>query len=332
VAARLFARLERELGTTLPLGAVFEAPTIESLALLLEAGDETGRSRWTSLVPIQPNGSKPPIFCVHGGAGTILHLQPLARRLGADQPFLGLQMRGLYGGAAPLRTVEEMSTHYLRELRDFQPYGPYSLAGYCFGSIVAFDMAQRLVAEGEKVELLVAFNGPSPVWIRRYGGLGGQPSRLARRPPPPTLRPLGTRVLGVLASPRKQWRWTRHLAWRSRKRYVDPLRVRASLRFDRPIPEEIREIFFLEIAAKAERQYEPKPFAGPMFVFYGDGLYDDPGLGWKGLASAVESVAVPGEHTNNRMMMAEPHVEFLSGRLLDLLAGRRSMAASRAPV
>src|SRR5207248_11020268 len=174
VAARLFARLERELGKTLPLGALFQAPTIERLAELIEA--EPRESRWTSLVPIQPSGSQPPIFCVHGGAGTILHLQPLARRLGTDQPFYGLQARGLYGGEPPHGTVEEMAAHYLDELRGVQPEGPYYLAGYCFGSIVAFEMAQRLVRNDEQVNMLVGFNGPSPDWIRRYGNIAGQPS------------------------------------------------------------------------------------------------------------------------------------------------------------
>ena len=119
------------------------------LAALLEGPE--GETRWTSLVPIQPQGTRPPIFCVHGGAGTILHLQPLARRLGGDQPFYGLQSRGLYGGAPPLQTVEEMAAHYLAELRTVQPDGPYYLAGYCFGTIVAFDMAQRARRSGEEV-------------------------------------------------------------------------------------------------------------------------------------------------------------------------------------
>ena len=123
VAARLFARLERELGGRLPLGAVFQAPTIEKLAVLVESDESTGR--WTSLVPIQPNGSEPPLFCVHGGAGTVLHLQPLAQLLGPEQPFYGLQARGLYGGAPPLLSVEEMAEHYLDELRTVQPEGPY---------------------------------------------------------------------------------------------------------------------------------------------------------------------------------------------------------------
>ncbi|MGH2881913.1 MAG: phosphopantetheine-binding protein, partial [Solirubrobacteraceae bacterium] len=136
-AASLFAAIEHALGDRLPLGAIFTAPTIASLAELLD-GNVAG-ARWTSLVPIQPNGSQPPIFCVHGGAGTILHLEPLARRLGPDQPFYGLQSKGLYGGAGTPRTVEEMATHYLSEMRDVYDGRPWRLAGYCFGALVAFE-------------------------------------------------------------------------------------------------------------------------------------------------------------------------------------------------
>src|SRR5205814_5233621 len=143
--------IEHELGGRLPLGAIFQAPTIESLARLIEEGDDA--PRWTSLVPIQPNGSRTPIFCVHGGAGTILHLEPLATALGEEQPFYGLQARGLYGGARPLTTVEAMAEHYLTELRSVQASGPYQLAGYCFGAIVAFDIAQRLIGAGAEVSL-----------------------------------------------------------------------------------------------------------------------------------------------------------------------------------
>ncbi len=141
-AANLFGAIEHELGSSLPLGAIFRAPTIESLAKLIE--DDSGDSRWSSLVPIQPAGTQPPIFCVHGGAGTILHLAALARRLGNDQPFYGLQSRGLYGGAAPVNSVQEMATYYLEEMRQVHPGGPWRIGGYCFGSLVAFELAERL--------------------------------------------------------------------------------------------------------------------------------------------------------------------------------------------
>src|SRR5579884_2251906 len=339
-AAALFAAIEHELGSQLPLGAIFKAPTIEALAGLLEHGD--GGSRWTSLVPIQPHGTKPPIFCIHGGAGTILHLAALARRLGDDQPFYGLQQRGLYGGAAPLSTVEEMATHYLSEMREVHPGGPWRLAGYCFGTLVAFELAQRLRAAGEEVELLAMFNGPSPDWIRQYGWYGGQPSWRAKHQLPPRpdaqqrkaikrRRKLATglellrRVPRLVRAPGKL---VGGLLW-----YTRMPRTRLLLKLGRPVPETLREEFFFALHASAEKAYHPVPYEGEIVLFHGEGLYDDPTLGWEGMATqGVLSFAVPGEHDNNRQAMFEPAVGFVAERLEQYLeragAGEAAVAAA----
>jgi acyl carrier protein len=290
VAAQLFAQIEHELGGSLPLGAVFQAPTIAALAALIES--PRSRSRRSSLVPIQPQGTRTPIFCVHGGAGTILHLEPLARRLGSDQPFYGLQSRGLYGGAPPLRTVEEMAAHYLSELR-----------------------------EGEPVDLLLSFNVPSPSWIKRWGWFGNQPSIRRRRPPRPPSPPLGPRLKRALREP---VRFKRAFLYHASQR-VSPLRARLALALRRPLPEQAREQFFLNLHAVAERAYEPVPYPGRMVVFYGDGLYEDPALGWSDIVpGGVETFAVPGSHENNRQVMMEPYVAFVHDRLRELLVEDRS--------
>jgi amino acid adenylation domain-containing protein len=316
VAASLFAAIEHDLGDNLQLGAIFRAPTVEALANLLEAGDT--QSRWTSLVPIQPAGSRAPIFCVHGGAGTILHLEPLARRLGRDQPFYGLQSRGLYGGVVPPATVEDMASHYLSEMRQVHLGGPWRLGGYCFGAIVAFEIAQRLVATGEEVELLVMFNGPSPVWIRKWGWYGNQGSKRVSMPAPARL-PRKQRLASFLARVRRALREPRRfrsaLVWYSWHR-GGQRRARIALAFRRPLPEQLREAYFLNLHAKAERAYDTQPYNGDLLVFYGEGLYEDPELGWGGLATGeIRTYAVPGNHGNNRQVMMEPYVEFLSERL-----------------
>src|SRR5207245_440456 len=69
------------------------------------------------------------------------------------------------------------------------PGGPWRLAGYCFGTIVAFELAQRLVDAGETVELVALFNGPSPAWIKRWAWYGNQPGWRARHGQPPPLGP-----------------------------------------------------------------------------------------------------------------------------------------------
>jgi amino acid adenylation domain-containing protein len=315
VAATLFAAIEHVLGDGLPLGAIFRAPTIEALAQLIEGEEDT--SRWTSLVPIQPLGSRPPIFCVHGGAGTILHLQPLARRLGSEQPFYGLQSSGLYGGSSPIRTVQEMASHYLTEMRQVHTGGPWLIAGYCFGTIVAFEIAQRLVAEGEDVQLLALFNGPSPAWIHRWSWYGNQPSHRIPKPPPVRM----TRKKRLLRAARQPWRAFTWFAWHAGLR-IDKLRVKLAMARGRPIPERLREEFFFDLHARAERAYDPTPYPRDLLVFYGEGLYEDPGLGWSELAAGgIETFAVPGEHNNTREAMKEPAVPFVAERIDEHLRG-----------
>src|SRR6266851_10438106 len=101
----------------------------------------------SSLVPIQTGGSKPPFFCVHGGGGNVLIYRELARHLGADYPFYGLQARGLDGSNDYLTTTETMAESSLREIRELQPEGPYYLGGFCMGGQVAFEMARRLAQD-----------------------------------------------------------------------------------------------------------------------------------------------------------------------------------------
>ena len=132
---------------------MFRAPTIEALAAAL-ATSEDASGPWASLVPIQPEGTRPPLFLVHGAGGNVLLYRSLAEHLAPDYPLYGLQSRGLDGQTEPFGTIKEMAEHYLREVRKVQPKGPYYLGGYCMGGTVAYEMAQRLSRDGEQVALL----------------------------------------------------------------------------------------------------------------------------------------------------------------------------------
>jgi amino acid adenylation domain-containing protein len=323
-AAQLFARIESELGQKLPIAPVFQAPTIESLAQLIESDPNPDRRR-LSLVPVQPKGSAVPLFCVHGGAGTILHLQPLSRRLGREQPFYGLQQRGLYGDVRPQSSVVEMAASYVQELRALQPHGPYQLLGYCFGALVAFEMAKQLRAAGEDVALVGAINGPSPGYMRtRYhlknrDGEDAQPAPLPTLPPQPFLR--------KLVSPR---RWKSKIRWVSRQQRRRLLRWRfqAILLLRVRVSESARGAFFLHVNYWAQSAYRPEREIGTMVVFHGTGLYsDDPTLGWDELVDHVVAQELPGPHRRNRDAMHEPFVEHLAAALEPHLLGVPARAA-----
>ncbi len=176
LAMRLLERIEKQFARRLPLAAVFEAPSAGELAALIRGHDFSARS---SLVEIKAEGSKPPLFLVHGvGGGMFWGYANLARHLGPDQPVYAFKSRGL-DGEEEFDTIEEMAAAYVADLRAFQPQGPYLLGGYCFGGNVACEMARRLRAEGEEVGLLVLMNcvphggsygrgRATPAWLGRY--------------------------------------------------------------------------------------------------------------------------------------------------------------------
>jgi amino acid adenylation domain-containing protein len=153
LALRMFDAIEQTFGTRLPMALLFQAPTIEQLANVL--ADEGCGVRWRSLVAIQPEGSNPPFFAVPGVGGNVLVFARLAKLLGDDQPFYGLQARGLDGKEKPFLRVEDMAAHYIDEIRSIQPQGPYLIGGTCTGGLAAYEIAQQLVAQGEEVILAV---------------------------------------------------------------------------------------------------------------------------------------------------------------------------------
>ena len=192
MAVRLFTSLQDVTGHNLPLVTLFQAPTIAALADVIRQGDDA--QIWTSLVPIRTGGSKPPFFCIHGVTGDILWLKDLADLMDDDQPFYGIQARGLDGEAEPFNRLEEMAAHYLQQIRQLQPEGPYYLGGYCMGGDIAYEVARQLQAQGEAVPILTVIDPPpanfneraplngrfiidfvqnSPYWLREFMRLGG---------------------------------------------------------------------------------------------------------------------------------------------------------------
>lgn len=171
-AIDLFLSIEKTLGRRLPRSVLLEAGTIAEMAARIESLAPTPR-----LVPLQPDGHRPVLFCVHDVNGEVLNFRALAHCLGTEQPFYGIQSVGLDGNVMPLLTVEDMAIRYIAELRAVQPDGPYHLAGYSMGGWIALEMAQQLRAAGQGVALLGlidthAEGGPRHasvgLWIRRH--------------------------------------------------------------------------------------------------------------------------------------------------------------------
>ncbi len=162
LAVSLLAQIEGQFGKQLPLSALFQGPTIEELAKLLKPSTET-TNQWSPLVAIQAKGTKRPFFCLPGAGGNVLYFHELARHLGQEQPFYGLQAVGLDGETAPDTRVEGVAARYVQEIRTVQKEGPYVLGGHSFGADVALEMSKQLQREGRKVARLCIFDSTIPL-------------------------------------------------------------------------------------------------------------------------------------------------------------------------
>uniref|UniRef100_UPI0023B8DD9D alpha/beta fold hydrolase n=1 Tax=Streptomyces sp. 5-6(2022) TaxID=2936510 RepID=UPI0023B8DD9D len=156
LATRLVSRVRSELGVQLPVGVVFEAPTVAALARRLESGD--GGKGLDVLLPLRPHGSRAPLFCIHPAGGISWPYSGLLRHIDDDHPVYGLQARGLSGTETLHATVEQIAADYLCQIRTVRPHGPYHLLGWSFGGIVAHAIATRLQEEGEEVALLAVLD------------------------------------------------------------------------------------------------------------------------------------------------------------------------------
>jgi amino acid adenylation domain-containing protein len=287
-ATRLFTEIEQQIGPHLPLAPLFTAPTIEQLAALIEENATEARSmqRSTSLVAIQPRGSRPPIVCVHGGVGTILHFRPLARYLGDDQPFYGLQMQGLEGDLPLHTSIEAMAHHYVNEMLAHHVRGPYVVAGYCFGAIVAQEMARMLTARGQRVTLLVSLNGASAGFIRRK----------RREAAIPLWRRAGLRR-----------------AWDQLQQRIEFLRIRRASALGHAFDEAARRHVIPTITHHLEQTYVAKPWKGPMLVAQSETMFRERDIGWREIKGIDVQTHVSATWVDDkRQILMEPAVVWLA--------------------
>ncbi len=308
LAVRLFAQIERVMGKSLPVAALFHGPTIEQLAGLLSRQEWS--AQWKSLVAIQPGGSRPPFFCVHAHDGGVLFWRDLARHLGKDQPFYALQAQGL-DGQQPLHSrFEEMAAHYIKEMRTLQPEGPYFIGGHCIGGLVAFEMAQQLHAQREKVALLALFDSFAP------RGQSLARSSVLRRYRHRAVR-LFERTVSLHIS---------NLAFleaRERLPYVkgkiDKALYKLYMFLGAPwVPAARNRREVLKAGSHAARHYNPKSYPGKITLFratnLGRGIKHDRQMGWGRLAGAeLETHLIPGYHAH---IVLEPRVRLLAKELM----------------
>ncbi len=164
LALRLFSRIHREFGQTLPLSTLLTHSTVRALAVFLDTPADTSATRDEAALVITLNqGPRTPLFGIHGGDGAILFYRELAARL-PERPFHALESRHLsQNGPIAVGSIEQTAGDYIKSIRRIQPRGPYALAGYSFGGLVAWEIACQLEAAGEKVAFLSLFDTVNPL-------------------------------------------------------------------------------------------------------------------------------------------------------------------------
>lgn len=174
MAVGLVNKVNRTFGSSLPLQVLFDAPTIEQLAEIVDSEHDKECSR---LVALNAEGAQSPVFCWPGLGGYTMNLRLLAERVNVDRPVFGVQAYGINEDETPYRTVQEMATEDAKAVRCLQPRGPYTLWGYSFGARVAFETAYLLEQAGERVENLFLIAPGAPKVRARgepvHGSVGG---------------------------------------------------------------------------------------------------------------------------------------------------------------
>jgi acyl transferase domain-containing protein/thioesterase domain-containing protein len=342
VAVRLFNKIRKKYGVDLPLSTLFDAPSIARCAEVLHAefgipakelrgagsaaagsnGDARQMSslppasRWSSLVSMQPNGTRPPFYCVAGMGGNLANLRRLALLVGDGQPFYGLQPPGLDGKQKRLHRVEELAAHYLEEILAVQSEGPFLLGGYSGGGVAAFEMSCQLLEMGHEVAFLGFLDSFSPALPRRSYVARAKihASRTAAG---------GAAYLIDLAG--------RRLGYERREALRRVTRV-----LGKAFPERYRYANIGDSWMTAERAYTPGTFDGAATLFraaeesalsLSSAFEIDEQHGWgRFVSGGVHVELCPGNHTS---MCEEPNVGVLATRLrasLDRAGGRLAAA------
>ncbi|RYZ38307.1 MAG: non-ribosomal peptide synthetase, partial [Myxococcaceae bacterium] len=309
LAVRLMTAIRKRLGKGLPLAALFLSPTVERLAALLR---QDAAPSLSPLVPIQPEGSRPPLFCVHPAGGNVLGYVELSRRLGPDQPFYGLRSLGLEAEQAPLETIESMATTYVEAVRAQQPEGPYLLAGWSMGGAVAYEMARQLRAAGQTVALLALID---PGSVSQAGGTGAEDEQIQQE-----LAALFAEAPEAGDPASKDALLARLLDEAKKAGAVTPDVELKDFRV-------LMRVF--ELNRQATRQYTPVPHAGDITVFRASRSVDPAPLGrdrgWGALGS-VTLFELEGDHYS---LLRAPHVTALAEQLRERIAKALEDAGSK---
>ena len=318
-AVRLFAKIRKEYDTDLPLATLFQAPTLRLLSEVVIAKGNidvevatptdgtdapAATEEWSPLVRIKKGAPQvKPLYLVHGAGGNVLNFRSLSGYIDAKVPFYALRALGSDGETEIHETIEEMASCYVAAVLKNQPEGPYNLAGYSGGGVIAFEMAQQLRAAGHDVGNLIFFDTLAPdidpqqvsflekLWTARHWSLGF-----------------------ALKWPLRKWQ--------SRAAGREMEQIAALLEKGQKIPDELVGPRMTQAYLAAEHRYRPADYPDDVLLFKGsqasvEFLRAGPQLGWdKFVSGNIEVMIFDCDHFN---MMIDPTISEIGKILNELL-------------
>lgn len=293
LSIEFIGRIEVTTGKRLGIADFNANPTPRAVTRVLESGKRSSKH----IIPIQPEGSKPPLLAIHILGTNEEYFHPLARRLGLDQPVMGVSVGSLDENTPT--GIKFTASRYCEDINEHYPDGPIHLMAVSLGSYIAFELARQLRGLGRDVGLVALFDAAGP---------GGR-----------------TQVSG-LSKVRAHMRRARSLGWAYPKQIIDNrmhnIRNAIAARqikhksddTENYAPKTVFE--FIASNELAVREYYPQPIDVPLVIFRSNVNFFDSeetknaGLGWATVAHAgFDVIDVPGGHLS---LLQEPHVETLA--------------------
>lgn len=313
LAIELMAEIHQAFGKELPMTTIYDAPTVRELAVVIA---EQARPVSTSLILLKTGTGPGALFVAHGLGGSVMELRQVANAIDTAHAVYGIEARGLDGTAEPFDRIEDMAQFYVGEIRRIQPEGPYLLAGFSFGGLVALEMARQLREQGGAVNFLALLDSfpHTRFWPLR--------SRVASWRQLAMFFRSGSTIARLVDYHRDVLRskstvgaalYLISRAWRALKLSVDIFRLGAWLqRFadfpDAPsqaaprntaIPDAVRRV--QRAGEVAYRHYRPRFYDGEItFIKAQDEVRIpfDASLLWEPLARRLTVQAIPSDHQN----------------------------------
>ncbi len=292
LAMKLLTQVEKNFNKDINLVSFFQNPTIEHMARMISE-DKTEQST-LKLLKLRDGSDEAPLYFVHPSGGAVHHYADLAKLLDTDHAVYGIQAEGLSGKSAMHKTVEEMASAYINEILKKQPRGPYYIAGWSLGVIIAHEMARQLKGMGREIGMVIQLD---------------QSPHIERTKPEDNAAMLAEMFQRYFKTDVTH---LRSLSEDEQFKFIikKAKKAKAIPRFIR-LADFKRYIVINETQMDAWIDYEPKYFDGKIHLFISEenAGSDDKHLGWDKLVSAVETIPSPGNHIT---MLQKPHVEKLA--------------------